>query len=73
RMYGTCEIDWTKASFSTIHKSYIVTVFICCFSLPVLIMCFAYVSIINKVKSSHVLESAGDPTERQRRMERDVT
>ncbi|XP_078505098.1 visual pigment-like receptor peropsin [Lissotriton helveticus] len=73
RMYGTCEIDWTKASFSTIYKSYIVTIFICCFFLPVLVMCFAYVSIIIKVKSSHVLGSVGDPTERQRRMERDVT
>ncbi|CAJ0961968.1 unnamed protein product, partial [Ranitomeya imitator] len=38
RMYGTCEIDWTKASFSTIYKSYIVSIFICCFFLPVLVM-----------------------------------
>ncbi|MEE6475100.1 hypothetical protein FKM82_010621 [Ascaphus truei] len=72
-MYGTCEIDWTKASFSTIYKSYIVSILICCFFLPVMVMFFCYVSIINTVKSSHALSSEGDPTDRQRRMERDVT
>lgn len=29
-MYGTCEIDWAKANFSTIYKSYIVSIFLCC-------------------------------------------
>ncbi|KAM4695334.1 visual pigment-like receptor peropsin [Discoglossus pictus] len=73
RMYGTCEIDWTKASFSTIYKSYIISIFICCFFLPVIVMVFCYVSIINTVKSSRALTCEGDQTERQRKMERDVT
>ncbi|XP_039594308.1 opsin 6, group member a [Polypterus senegalus] len=73
RGYGTCEIDWAKATFSTIYKSYIVSIFICCFCLPVTVMIFSYVSIINKVKTSHALTAAGDLTERQRKMERDVT
>ncbi|XP_071595263.1 visual pigment-like receptor peropsin isoform X2 [Heliangelus exortis] len=73
RMYGTCEIDWAKANFSTIYKSYIVSIFICCFFLPVTVMVFSYVSIINTVKLSHTLAGLGDPTDRQRRMERDVT
>ncbi|XP_056423331.1 visual pigment-like receptor peropsin [Hyla sarda] len=73
RMYGTCEIDWTKASFSTIFKSYIVSIFICCFFLPVLVMVFCYVSIINTVKSSRALTTEGNLSERQRKMERDVT
>ncbi|XP_019405283.1 PREDICTED: visual pigment-like receptor peropsin [Crocodylus porosus] len=73
RMYGTCEIDWAKASFSTIYKSYIVSIFICCFFLPVTIMLFSYVSIINTVKSNHTLSGMTDPTDRQRRLERNVT
>lgn len=73
RMYGTCEIDWSKASFSTIYKSYIVSIFICCFFLPVLVMVFCYVSIINAVKSSRALTTEGNSSERQRKMERDVT
>ncbi|XP_053316116.1 opsin-5-like [Spea bombifrons] len=73
RLYGTCEIDWTKASYSTIYKSYIISIFICCFFLPVMVMVFCYVSIINTVKSSRALTSDGDLTDRQRKMERDVT
>ncbi|KAM6467275.1 visual pigment-like receptor peropsin [Liasis olivaceus] len=73
RMYGTCEIDWTKANFSTTYKSYIVSIFICCFFMPVMVMVFSYVSIINTVKSSHALSGMGDPTDRQRRMEQSVT
>ncbi|KAF4794934.1 hypothetical protein TURU_097586 [Turdus rufiventris] len=73
RMYGTCEIDWAKANFSTIYKSYIISIFICCFFLPVTVMVFSYVSIINTVKLSHALTGLGDPTDRQRRIERDVT
>ncbi|MGH0142471.1 UNVERIFIED_CONTAM: hypothetical protein FKN15_039351, partial [Acipenser sinensis] len=75
REYGTCEIDWAKATFSTIYKSYIVAIFICCFFLPVFMMLFSYVSIINTVKTSHALAAAGagDLTDRQRRMEKDVT
>lgn len=72
-MYGTCEIDWAKANFSRIYKAYIVSIFICCFFLPVTIMIFSYVSIINTVKSSHALNGMGDPTDRQRRTERSVT
>lgn len=72
-MYGTCEIDWAKANFSTIYKSYIISIFICCFFLPVTVMVFSYVSIINTVKLSHALTGLSDPTDRQRRTERDVT
>lgn len=73
RLYGTCEIDWTKASFSTIFKSYIVSIFICCFFLPVMVMVFCYVSIINTVKSSRALTTEANLSDRQRKMERDVT
>ncbi|XP_054841616.1 opsin-5-like [Eublepharis macularius] len=73
RMYGTCEIDWAKANYSTIYKAYIVSIFICCFFLPVTVMIFSYVSIINTVKSSHALSGVGDPTDRQRRTERSVS
>ncbi|XP_074781801.1 visual pigment-like receptor peropsin isoform X2 [Athene noctua] len=37
------------------------------------VMVFSYVSIINTVKLSHALTGLGDPTDRQRRIERDVT
>ncbi|XP_066553090.1 opsin 6, group member a isoform X2 [Amia ocellicauda] len=73
RGYGTCEVDWAKANFSTIYKSYIVSILIFCFFVPVLVMIFSYVSIINTVKSSHALSAEGELTDRQRRMERDVT
>ncbi|KAM3865354.1 opsin-5-like [Diretmus argenteus] len=73
RGYGTCEIDWAKASYSTFHKSYIISIFIACFFIPVLIMLFCYVSIINTVKRGNALSSEGDPTDRQRKIERDVT
>ncbi|XP_061415030.1 opsin-5-like [Lethenteron reissneri] len=73
RRYGTCEIDWMKATFSTIYKSYIISIFICCFFLPISTMMFAYISIINTVKSSHVTARMGDVSERQRNMERDIT
>ncbi|XP_039766083.1 opsin-5-like [Ornithorhynchus anatinus] len=73
RMYGTCEIDWAEANFSSICKSYIISIFFCCFFLPVSIMFFSYVSIIKMVKSSHTLAGADDPTDRQRRLDRDVT
>nr|XP_032804387.1 LOW QUALITY PROTEIN: visual pigment-like receptor peropsin [Petromyzon marinus] len=73
RRYGTCEIDWMKATFSTIYKSYIISIFICCFFMPISTMLFAYISIINTVKSSHVTARMGDVSERQRNMERDIT
>ncbi|XP_067839828.1 opsin 6, group member a [Heptranchias perlo] len=73
QMYGTCEIDWGRAMVSTIYKSYIVSVFVCCFFLPVSVMLFSYVSIINTVKSSRALAGVADLGERQRKLERDVT
>uniref|UniRef100_UPI00398E4FD4 opsin-5-like n=1 Tax=Pristiophorus japonicus TaxID=55135 RepID=UPI00398E4FD4 len=71
--YGTCEIDWGRAMFSTLHKSYVVSVLVCCFFLPVSVMFFSYVSIINTVKSSRAFAGAEDLGERQRTLERDVT
>ncbi|CAB1344826.1 unnamed protein product [Coregonus sp. 'balchen'] len=49
RGYGTCEIDWAKANYSTVYKSYIISILIFCFFVPVLVMLFTYVSIINTV------------------------
>uniref|UniRef100_A0A8B9KSC8 Opsin-5-like n=1 Tax=Astyanax mexicanus TaxID=7994 RepID=A0A8B9KSC8_ASTMX len=73
RGYGTCEIDCAKANYSTIHKSYIITILIFCFVVPVLIMLFSYVSIINTVKRGNAMSAEGDLTDRQRKIERDVT
>ncbi|XP_067287121.1 opsin 6, group member a [Pseudorasbora parva] len=73
RGYGTCEIDWVKANYSTIHKSYIISILIFCFFVPVLIMLFSYVSIINTVKRGNAMSAEGDLTDRQRKIERDVT
>ncbi|XP_042589400.1 opsin-5-like [Cyprinus carpio] len=73
RGYGTCEIDWVKANYSTIHKSYIISILIFCFFIPVLIMLFSYISIINTVKRGNAMSAEGDLTDRQRKIERDVT
>ncbi|KAJ8246147.1 hypothetical protein GJAV_G00264140 [Gymnothorax javanicus] len=73
RGYGTCEVDWSKANYSTIYKSYIILILIFGFFIPVLIMLFSYVSIINTVKKGNALSAEGDITDRQRKMERDVT
>ncbi|CAJ1052765.1 opsin 6%2C group member a [Xyrichtys novacula] len=73
RGYGTCEIDWAKANYSSIYRSYIISIFIFCFFVPVLVMLFCYVSIINTVKRGNALSSEGDLTDRQRKIERDVT
>lgn len=73
RGYGTCEIDWAKATYSGVYRSYIVSTFICCFFIPVLVMLFCYVSIINTVKRGNALSAEGDLTDRQRKIERDVT
>ncbi|XP_078138838.1 opsin-5-like [Centroberyx gerrardi] len=73
RGYGTCEIDWAKANYSSIYKSYIISILIFCFFIPVLIMLFCYVSIINTVKRGNALSAEGDLTDRQRKIERDVT
>nr|XP_015827907.2 opsin-5 [Nothobranchius furzeri] len=73
RGYGTCEIDWSKASYSIIYRSYIISIFIFCFFVPVLVMLFCYVSIINTVKRGNALSADGDLTDHQRKIERDVT
>ncbi|XP_068424112.1 opsin-5-like [Clinocottus analis] len=73
RGYGTCEVDWSKANYSTIHKSYIISILIFCFFIPVMIMLFSYVSIINTVKSANAMSADGFLTSRQRKVERDVT
>ncbi|XP_063047350.1 opsin-5-like [Engraulis encrasicolus] len=73
RGYGTCEIDWIKANYSTIYKSYIISVLFSCFFIPVLIMLFSYISIINMLRSSSAMSADGYLTDRQRKMERDVT
>ncbi|XP_056291637.1 opsin 6, group member a isoform X1 [Pseudoliparis swirei] len=73
RGYDTCEVDWSKANYSTIHKSYIISILIFCFFIPVMIMLFSYVSIINTVKSTHAMSADGFLTARQRKVERDVT
>ncbi|KAL2086623.1 hypothetical protein ACEWY4_017682 [Coilia grayii] len=73
RGYGTCEIDWAKANYSTIYKSYIISILIFCFFLPVTIMLFSYISIIKTVKRGNAMASEGDITDRQRKIERDVT
>ncbi|KPP79517.1 opsin-5-like [Scleropages formosus] len=72
RGYGTCEVDWAKATYSTIYKSYIISILICCFFVPVLVMLFSYVSIINMVKKSNNI-AEGYLTNRQRKVEKDVT
>ena len=73
RGYGTCEIDWAKASYSIVYKSYIISILVFCFLLPVALMLFSYVSIINTVKRGNALTADGDISERQRKIERDVT
>uniref|UniRef100_A0AAZ3PJK0 G-protein coupled receptors family 1 profile domain-containing protein n=1 Tax=Oncorhynchus tshawytscha TaxID=74940 RepID=A0AAZ3PJK0_ONCTS len=73
RGYGTCEIDWAKANYSTVYKSYIISILIFCFFVPVLVMLFTYVSIINTVKRGNAMAAEGDLTDRQRKIERDVT
>ncbi|XP_008314584.1 opsin 6, group member a [Cynoglossus semilaevis] len=73
RGYGTCEIDWAKASYSSVHRSYIIAILVSCFLVPVLVMLFCYVSIINTVKRGNAMSAEGDISDRQRKMERDVT
>ncbi|KAI1894695.1 hypothetical protein AGOR_G00118400 [Albula goreensis] len=73
RGYGTCEVDWSKANFSTFYKSYIISILVSCFFIPVLVMLFSYVSIIKTIKSSNAMSAEGYLTDRQRKIERDVT
>lgn len=73
RGYGTCEVDWSKANYSTIYKSYIISILIFCFFIPVMIMLFSYISIIKTVKSTNAMSADGFLTARQRKVERDVT
>ncbi|XP_037388726.1 opsin-5-like [Pygocentrus nattereri] len=73
RGYGTCEVDWSKANYSTIYKSFTISVLTSCFVIPVLIMLFSYASVINTVKSRNTMSADGYFSERQRKVERDVT
>lgn len=73
RGYGTCEIDWAKATYSSVYRSYIISIFFFCFFIPVLIMLSCYISIINTVKRGNALSAEGDLSDRQRKIERDVT
>lgn len=73
RGYGTCEIDWAAASRSPLARSYIMAVLLAQFLVPVLVMLFCYVSIIRTVKRGHALSADGPISDRQRKMERDVT
>lgn len=73
RGYGTCEVDWAKANYSTIHKSYIISILIFCFFIPVMIMLSSYISIIKTVKNTNAMSADGFLTDRQRKVERDVT
>uniref|UniRef100_H3DGW1 G-protein coupled receptors family 1 profile domain-containing protein n=1 Tax=Tetraodon nigroviridis TaxID=99883 RepID=H3DGW1_TETNG len=73
RGYGTCEVDWAKANYSTIHKSYILSILVFCFFIPVMIMLSSYISIIRTVKSTNAMSADGFLTDRQRKVERDVT
>jgi len=73
RGYGTCEVDWSKANYSTIYKSYIISILVACFVVPVTIMFFSYVSIIKTVKSTNAMSADGYLTSHQRKVERDVT
>ncbi|KAL7841839.1 hypothetical protein SRHO_G00255300 [Serrasalmus rhombeus] len=73
RGYGTCEVDWSKANYSTIYKSFTISVLTSCFVIPVLIMLFSYASVINTVKSRNTMSADGYLSERQRKVERDVT
>lgn len=66
-------MDWSKANYSTIYKSYIISILIFCFFIPVMIMLFSYVSIIKTVKSTNAMSADGFLTARQRKVERDVT
>lgn len=66
-------MDWSKANYSTIYKSYIISILISCFVIPVTIMFFSYVSIINTVKSTNAMSADGYLTDRQRQVEKDVT
>ncbi|KAM6916408.1 visual pigment-like receptor peropsin [Xenentodon cancila] len=73
RGYGTCEVDWSKANYSTFYKSYIISILVFCFFIPVTIMLFSYISIINTVKSTNAMTADGFLSARQRKVERDVT
>ncbi|KAJ7987361.1 hypothetical protein DPEC_G00325680 [Dallia pectoralis] len=71
--YGTCEVDWAKANYSTIYKSYIISILITCFFIPVMIMVFSYVSIIKTVRCNNAMSPDVYLSSRQRKVERDIT
>ncbi|XP_028975604.2 visual pigment-like receptor peropsin [Esox lucius] len=71
--YGSCEVDWAKANYSTIYKSYIISILISCFFVPVMVMVFSYVSIIKSVRCNNVMSPDMYLSSRQRKVERDIT
>ncbi|XP_066506346.1 visual pigment-like receptor peropsin [Hoplias malabaricus] len=73
RGYGTCEVDWSKANYSTIYKSFIFSVLTSCYVIPVLVMLFSFGSIINTLKSRNTMSADSYFSERQRKVDRDVT
>ncbi|KAM8921248.1 opsin-5-like [Pelodytes ibericus] len=73
RRYGTCEIDWIKATSSASYKCYVIGIFLWGFFSPVSIMVFCYVSIIRRVRTSHRRAKRGGVSQRQHVMERDIT
>ncbi|KAI4902196.1 hypothetical protein NFI96_029563, partial [Prochilodus magdalenae] len=73
RRYGTCEIDWTQARFSLPVKLYVIGIFFFNFFVPISVIVYTYVSIIRMVNSSHKASRGGDISERQKKMERNIT
>ncbi|KAG9260099.1 opsin-5-like [Astyanax mexicanus] len=73
RGYSTCEVDWTKANYSTIYKSFIISVLTSCFIIPMMLMLFSYSSVLHTVKGRNAMTADGFFSERQRKVERDVT
>ncbi|XP_062865261.1 opsin-5-like [Trichomycterus rosablanca] len=68
--YGTCEVDWSKAKYFTLYKSFIISLLTTCFIIPVLIILFCNTSIL-KMKSWKVTLTDSYFYER-RKVERDV-
>ncbi|XP_069494598.1 rhodopsin, GQ-coupled-like [Ambystoma mexicanum] len=73
RKYGTCEIDWIMATVSATYKLYVIGVLLTGFLIPVCVMVFCYVSIIRTVRFSHKCTRGLEISQRQQKMERDIT
>ncbi|XP_076878388.1 visual pigment-like receptor peropsin [Brachyhypopomus gauderio] len=70
--YGTCEVDWSK-SHCSMYQSFVISILTSCFIVPVLVILFTYISTINTVKSCNTMSVNGCFSERQRRVERELT